>query len=288
MTGRGGVSRYVFFGVYTLVAIAVVLAIAGGATATYSALIPFHAKTLSKVAIVILIVTFLGMVGVNIVLVARLGHVAKGEKTPLFAVTIGTPFLASRLVFSCISAYYVSQTFHPVVGNVYVLAFMSVFEEFIVVLLYFFACSQTPPAGPKARDLSLGSGEHRASTESRAPSHYYEAETGLPDEEAARDDPVVPNPDQLVDQERNGGSENKEDNDGIFKARQGASNASKVDEEPWESTHMGIEMRSVSRASSLPCQQRISRKGSLMDSMMDLDERASTTVDPDSQSRILL
>ena len=276
MTGPGGVPRQIFYGVYAFVALAVVFAIAGGATATYSARIPFHAKTLSKIAIVILIVTFLVMNAVDIVLLVRLRHVARGENVPLIAITTGSPFFASRLAFSCISAYHVSPTFNPVVGNVYVQAFMSIFEEFMIVLLYSFACFETPPAEPKLSDESSRS---RESSELRDPSMYYDTETGL-HEGRPSGDAITAVPDQLGstqgDAGKEGGGRSKADSDFDIEIGKGSNEA--------------LEMKRLSQRESIPegDQQRISRKASLMDSIMDLsvrdapgtrDSKASTVVD---------
>lgn len=144
MTGNNSISRHIFTVVYVGVVIAVVLAIVGGATATYSPIV-FHAKIESKVAIVILVALFMVLALVNVLLLFRLRRVSQGERLPLLAITAGSPFLASRLAYACTSAYKVSQTFNPLVGNVWVLAFMSVLEEFVVALLYSFASSKTPP-----------------------------------------------------------------------------------------------------------------------------------------------
>ena len=147
---------------YVGIVIAVVLAIVGGATATYSPIV-FHAKIESKIAIVILIGLFMVLVAVNMLLLFRLQHLPQGERLPLLAITAGSPFLASRLAYACISAYKVSQTFNPLVGNIWVLAFMCVFEEFMVALLYSFASIKTPlmersskesPNDPSTLDLS--------------------------------------------------------------------------------------------------------------------------------------
>ena len=164
MTGNKSISRHIFTGVYVGVVIAVVLAIVGGATATYSPFL-FQAKTESKVAIVILIALFMTLVLVNALLLFRLRHLPQGERLPLLAITAGSPFFTSRLAYACTSAYKVSQTFNPLVGNVWVLAFMSVFEEFVVALLYSFASMKTPlgkgtsnesSRGPSTLDLPSG------------------------------------------------------------------------------------------------------------------------------------
>ena len=276
MKGPGGVPRQIFYGVYAFVALAVIFAIAGGATATYSATIPFHAKALSKIAIIILILTFLVMNAVDIVLLVRLRHVARGENVPLIAITVGSPFFASRLIFSCISAYHVSPTFNPVVGNVYVQAFMSIFEEFTIVLLYSFACFETPPAEPRLSDESSRS---RESSESRDPSMYYDTETGLR-EDRPSGDAITTVPDQLGSTQGDAGKEGG----GRSKADSG------VDIEVGQGIDEALEMKHLSQRESIPevDQRRISRKASLMDSIMDLstrdapgtrDSKASTVVD---------
>ena len=143
MTGNNVISRHTFTVVYVGIVIAVVLAIVGGATATYSPIM-FHAKIESKVAIIILIALFMVLVVANVLLLFSLRHLSQGERLPLLAITAGTPFLASRLAYVCTSAYKVSQTFNPLGGNIWVLAFMCVFEEFMVALLYSFASIKTP------------------------------------------------------------------------------------------------------------------------------------------------
>lgn len=197
---------------------------------------------------VILIVTFLVMNAVDIVLLVRLRHVASGENVPLIAVVAGSPFFASRLTFSCISAYYVSPTFNPVVGNVYVQVSMSTFEEFIVVLLYSFACFETPPAEPKLSDESSRS---RELSESKDSSMYYDTETGL-HEDRPSGDAITAVPDQLGSTQGDAGKEG-----GVrSKADSG------VDIVIGQRSNEALEMKRQSQRESIPesNQRRISQK----------------------------
>ena len=167
------VPRHLSTGVYVCVVVAVVLAIVGGTTATYSPIL-FHAKIESKIAILILISLFMILLVVNALLLFRLRHLPPGEHPPLLAVTAGSPFLASRLAYACTSAFKVSQTFNPLVGNVWVLAFMSVFDEFVVALLYSFASMKTP--------LREGSSEESSSEPSTSYDAPVEDSSGNPND----------------------------------------------------------------------------------------------------------
>ncbi|KAL8700117.1 MAG: hypothetical protein Q9201_005623 [Fulgogasparrea decipioides] len=150
---EAGVPGQLFLIIYALVIVAVILAIVGAALASYSPRTPFHAETEQKVAIIMLIVTFGAMLVVNISMLATVRHhIARTERVTFIALTLANPFVTSRLTYACISAFYVSETFSPVAGNVYVLAFMSVFEEFTAAVLYFIACLWTPRLKTKSAE----------------------------------------------------------------------------------------------------------------------------------------
>jgi len=96
-----------------------------------------HGHTDTKVAMIIFIGVWIVQSGMAIIAVYRLLHIRSDERRLALAIAASIPFLAVRLIYSVISAFDdTSTTFNPIMGNVDVLAFMAVMEEFIVVGLY--------------------------------------------------------------------------------------------------------------------------------------------------------
>ena len=143
MTSRSRISRQIFIGMSLGVVIAVVIAIVGGRTATHPPIL-FHARIESKDAITTTTALFTVLVSVNALLLFRLQRLPRGERLPILTITAGSPFLTSRLAYTYTTTYKVSQMFSLLAGNLWVLAFMSVFEEFVVTLVYSFTSIKAP------------------------------------------------------------------------------------------------------------------------------------------------
>ena len=223
------------------------------------------------------------MLVANIFLLFSLRYIATGEKWPLLAVTAGSPFLGSRLVYSCISAYYASSTFNPVAGNVWVLSFMSVFEELTTVVLYTLASIKTPQAKEVSRQSSIS-----------RESAFCDAETGLPNEETSSGDGsgTIREPDVVGGASDNSGRIEgvPEQVEGEKKDRSAAHEVVDCGQSPIGRDSTGIEMQMLAQGASMSesDQNGLSRKASLMDSMINVnardtscsaDSKASTVVD---------
>ena len=135
--GRGLPHR--FFRLLMLpILVALILSIVGG-TDVYSsdASTVQSGRTLIKAAIMLYLVGFGALVAITALAFANYGSISKGEKHILLAVGLSIPFIAIRLVYSIVSDFDTSNaTFNPVTGNVIVRAFMTILEEFIVVILF--------------------------------------------------------------------------------------------------------------------------------------------------------
>ena len=95
-------------------------------------------QTLTRAAIILLIVDFAALSGITLLYyLPQLRTISRGEKPILVAVAASIPFLLVRLVYAAL-AYFDTKTtvFNPITGNVIIQSFMAVLEEFIVVGLY--------------------------------------------------------------------------------------------------------------------------------------------------------
>ena len=93
--------------------------------------------TLSKASGIIFLVIFIGMTFMALVTVSQIGSVIQGDRKLVFAVVASEPFLLVRVIYLLLADFSVNTLlFSTFQGNVLVQAFMSVLEEFIVVILY--------------------------------------------------------------------------------------------------------------------------------------------------------
>lgn len=130
--------------------VALILAAVGSAK-LYSSDRSEHSQgiTLARAGIVILLVLFLGLVGVTTVFASSIFRgrepVNIGERRILYAVIASVPFLAVRLLYSLLVFFdTTSSTFTLRGGNIWVRSFMSVAEEWITVILYLAAGLAAP------------------------------------------------------------------------------------------------------------------------------------------------
>ena len=118
-------------------------------------------RTDTKVAMILFIGVWIIQSYIAIVAAYRLLHTHCDERRLALVIAVSIPFLAVRLIYSVISAFDDTSTaFNPITGNVDVLAFMAVMEEFIVVGLYLaggFLISQLPSGTTQQGGYNLAS-----------------------------------------------------------------------------------------------------------------------------------
>ena len=103
------------------------------------------APTLLKASGIVFLVAFIILTGVALVTLSKIGSVIKGDRKLVFAVVTGEPFLLVRVIYILLVDFGTNPSlFSNTQGNVIVQAFMSVFEEFVVVMLYLAAGFFTP------------------------------------------------------------------------------------------------------------------------------------------------
>ena len=96
-----------------------------------------NAQTLSKASGILFLVIFVVMTGVALITLSMIGGVIPGDRKLVFAVVASEPFLLVRVIYLLLTNFAVNPSlFSNVQGNVIVQAFMSVLEEFIVMILY--------------------------------------------------------------------------------------------------------------------------------------------------------
>ncbi|KAL8675367.1 MAG: hypothetical protein Q9168_000198 [Polycauliona sp. 1 TL-2023] len=149
-----------------LLLVALVLT-AVGSSKLYSSDASEHSsgKPLARAGILLFVAVFLGLVGVTIILAARIfGHykpVGMGERQILYAVIASVPFIAVRLLYSLLVYFDTSSTtFTLFGGNIWVRSFMSVAEEWITVVLYLAAGLIAPRMARGEAVPATGEGYH--------------------------------------------------------------------------------------------------------------------------------
>ena len=118
--------------------VALILAIVGGSNqASASGHPSTSGRTQTRVAVIIFVAMFFIQSIITIFTFANIRIVSRGDKQIYVAVALSIPFLLVRLIYSLLAAFDTSSsTFSLTVGNVIIEAFMSVLEEFVIVILY--------------------------------------------------------------------------------------------------------------------------------------------------------
>ena len=126
--------------------VALILAIVGGSNQFSSSGSQSNSsQNLTHAAIVIFIVMFVVQSIITIFTFRNLQVVSQGDKRILIAVALSIPFLLVRLIYSLLATFDTSSsTFSLTAGSVIVEGFMSVLEEFVVVILYLAAGATAP------------------------------------------------------------------------------------------------------------------------------------------------
>jgi len=128
----------------TLIIVGLILSIVGG-TSSFSSDGTYTVKPISKVGIILYIISYAAEV-----LIA--GHAFRllpkggGEKGLLFAVIAALPFLLVRLIYSALGVIGGVRTFNSFSGSVAAFAIMAVLTE-IVVIVFFLAAGWRMPVG---------------------------------------------------------------------------------------------------------------------------------------------
>lgn len=122
---------------HLLVMVAVILSIAGGTNATFNlATGTVKFPTTSKVGVILYTVAYILILAVYIISVPRTSAVPSKERRVAVAVTLALPLILVRLIYSLCSVFLHNHDFGLATGNTWVFGFMSVAEEFLVVLIY--------------------------------------------------------------------------------------------------------------------------------------------------------
>lgn len=123
-----------------LMTIALILGIVGGVNAGNAASkSPTGAaptQTLSKVATAIFIVCYIATVLSTIITSLSISHAEEGEKRLLLAISLSLPFLAIRLIYSCIATFTTNKHFSLLTGSAWILLFVALLPELVVVVFY--------------------------------------------------------------------------------------------------------------------------------------------------------
>ncbi|KAG9238438.1 hypothetical protein BJ875DRAFT_367896 [Amylocarpus encephaloides] len=125
--------------VETVITIALILGIAGGIEAGNNVSKPpylFVPAKLTKVSIAIFIVCYAATVLAIIVTMFSLSAAEAGERRLFYSIAFALPFLAVRLVYSCLSTFTHAKQFSLLTGNATILLCVALIEEFIVTVNY--------------------------------------------------------------------------------------------------------------------------------------------------------
>jgi hypothetical protein len=119
-----------------LISLGVILSIAGGSSGSTDQNGNIQISTTTKVAIILFLVAFIGMMLILVVATSSIGLVSSRERLTALAVIIAAPFIVVRLAYSTLAVFLHNHDFSIVNGSVPIHVAMSVIEEFIVVIVY--------------------------------------------------------------------------------------------------------------------------------------------------------
>ncbi|KAF1937818.1 hypothetical protein EJ02DRAFT_514947 [Clathrospora elynae] len=119
-----------------LTLVGLILAIAGGTSINLQSNAAIQIPTTSRVAIILYIVAYIGIVFIFSISVKYVSVTPKTERRVPVAIVIALPFILVRLVYSACTVFLHNHTFSVLAGNVAVWVVMSVVQEFIVVGIF--------------------------------------------------------------------------------------------------------------------------------------------------------
>ena len=148
-----------------LIIVGLILGIVGGSSSASSATSSNSAATTtitvpttSKVAIILYIIGFIGIVGVFLLSLPKTSAVPKKERRVPVAITIALPFILIRLIYSACVTFIHNHTFNNITGSVGVFVGMAVIEEFVVIAVYVILGFMVDKLDSTHREQTSGSG----------------------------------------------------------------------------------------------------------------------------------
>ena len=138
-------------------------------------------KSLTQAAVVIFVVAFVIQSAITAFTLVRVRAIAIGETILAFAVAASIPFLFVRCVYSLLAVFSSNPSFSFVSGDVFIRAFMAIFEEFVTVILYLAAglmVGKVADRGAQAgnyQSMSKYSGEGPAAVHDQSSPDYSRA-----------------------------------------------------------------------------------------------------------------
>jgi hypothetical protein len=118
------------------VLLAAILAIVGG-KASITDDNRYVPQTTLKVGVILYVVALLLIILIAVICLGKLSNNGpKGGRTLVWATVAAFPFIAVRLLYSILTVFSHLSNFRPFTGSVLVQVFVSLAEEFVVVLMY--------------------------------------------------------------------------------------------------------------------------------------------------------
>lgn len=138
---RGRIHPRIFDLLVVLLIVGIILSIVGGVDlASTETQTRQQGHTLSHASSILLLVAFVIMSGTAIVTFLNIQNTIKGDRILLYAIAATWPFLLVRVVYLMLGSFGAGNgLFNTVTGSVIVLAFMAIFEEFVIVISYLMA-----------------------------------------------------------------------------------------------------------------------------------------------------
>ena len=134
------VPQRIFNFLSTPMLVGLILAIVGGIKETIANEASRNSgKSLTQAAIVIFVIAFVIQSTITAFTFAKIRAIAKGETVLAFAVAASIPFVLVRCIYSLLAVFSGNPSFGILSGDVYIRGFMSIFEEFVTVILYLVA-----------------------------------------------------------------------------------------------------------------------------------------------------
>ncbi|KAF6233117.1 hypothetical protein HO173_008661 [Letharia columbiana] len=152
-------------------AIALIICIVGGSDLTDSSISEQSTgKKLIKAGLIIFLIIYICLFLLIAKSASQINGLPSGEKRVLSALIVALPLLGVRILFSLLAYFSTISTFSPINGNVLVRAFMAIFEEILIVIVYTLAGILVPKFGNAKMDdtnFEIQHLETRASTPAR-------------------------------------------------------------------------------------------------------------------------
>ena len=140
MTKGARLPDQVFNILSTPMLVGLILAIVGGVKQTNADQATRNSgKSLTQAAVVIFVVVFIILSAITAFTLVKIRAIAKGETILAFAVAASIPFVFVRCIYALLAVFSGNPSFSILSGDIYIRAFMAIFEEFVTVILYLVA-----------------------------------------------------------------------------------------------------------------------------------------------------